>query len=205
MITLSVRGTKTGCLGQAVLGLAALGVLLLTLWAILGPRAPDTMVPGAAAASPEAPQSTSKIGPSGLPVPRFVSLKNDSTNVRRGPSSDHAVLYVYTRKGLPVEIVAEFEHWRRIRDSAGEEGWVYKSLLSGTRTILIAPWQTGIIAELRRKPEATAVLVARLEPGVEGEVESCDGAWCAITTGDYKGFVEQKMLFGVYPGEVFGN
>lgn len=205
MITLSVPGTKTGRLGQAVLGLAALAVLLLTLWAILGPRGPDGVVPGAVAASPQEPQSTSKIGPSGLPVPRFVSLKNESTNVRRGPSSDHAVLYVYKRKGTPVEIVAEFEHWRRIRDSAGAEGWVYKSLLSGTRTILIAPWKPGITVELRRRPDATAALVARMEAGVGGEVESCDGVWCAIAAGGYEGFVEQNMLFGAYPGEIFGN
>ena len=198
-------GTKTGRVGQALLALASLGVLLLTAWAIMGPRSPDTVVPGAVAASPQEPQSTSKIGPSGLPVPRFVSLKNESTNVRRGPSSDHGVLYVYQRKGTPVEIVAEFEHWRRIRDSAGAEGWVYKSLLSGTRTILIAPWKTDIVVELRSRPQATAALVARLEPGVQGEVESCNGVWCAISTGGYDGFVSQNMLFGVYPGETFGD
>ncbi len=198
-------GTKTGRVGQALLALASLGVLLLTAWAIMGPRSSDTVVPGAVAASPQEPQSTSKIGPSGLPVPRFVSLKNESTNVRRGPSSDHGVLYVYQRKGTPVEIVAEFEHWRRIRDSAGAEGWVYKSLLSGTRTILIAPWKTDIVVELRRRPQATAALVARLEPGVQGEVESCNGAWCAISAGGYDGFVSQNMLFGVYPGETFGD
>ncbi len=198
-------GTKTGRVGQALLALASLGVLLLTAWAIMGPRSPDTVVPGAVAASPQEPQSTSKIGPSGLPVPRFVSLKNESTNVRRGPSSDHGVLYVYQRKGTPVEIVAEFEHWRRIRDSAGAEGWVYKSLLSGTRTILIAPWKTDIVVELRRRPQATAALVARLEPGVQGEVESCNGVWCAISAGGYDGFVSQNMLFGVYPGETFGD
>ncbi len=198
-------GTKTGRVGQALLALASLGVLLLTAWAIMGPRSPDTVVPGAVAASPQEPQSTSKIGPSGLPVPRFVSLKNDNTNVRRGPSSDHGVLYVYQRKGTPVEIVAEFEHWRRIRDSAGAEGWVYKSLLSGTRTILIAPWKTDIVVELRRRPQATAALVARLEPGVQGEVESCNGVWCAISAGGYDGFVSQNMLFGVYPGETFGD
>jgi SH3-like domain-containing protein len=200
-----VPGTKTGRVGQALLALASLGVLLLTAWAIMGPRSSDTVVPGAVAASPQEPQSTSKIGPSGLPVPRFVSLKNESTNVRRGPSSDHGVLYVYQRKGTPVEIVAEFEHWRRIRDSAGAEGWVYKSLLSGTRTILIAPWKTDIVVELRRRPQATAALVARLEPGVQGEVESCNGAWCAISAGGYDGFVSQNMLFGVYPGETFGD
>ena len=198
-------GTKTGRVGQALLALASLGVLLLTAWAIMGPRSPDTVVPGAVAASPQEPQSTSKIGPSGLPVPRFVSLKNESTNVRRGPSSDHGVLYVYQRKGTPVEIMAEFEHWRRIRDSAGAEGWVYKSLLSGTRTILIAPWKTDIVVELRRRPQATAALVARLEPGVQGEVESCNGVWCAISAGGYDGFVSQNMLFGVYPGETFGD
>ena len=198
-------GTKTGRVGQALLALASLGVLLLTAWAIMGPRSPDTVVPGAVAASPQEPQSTSKIGPSGLPVPRFVSLKNDNTNVRRGPSSDHGVLYVYQRKGTPVEIMAEFEHWRRIRDSAGAEGWVYKSLLSGTRTILIAPWKTDIVVELRRRPQATAALVARLEPGVQGEVESCNGVWCAISAGGYDGFVSQNMLFGVYPGETFGD
>ena len=198
-------GTKTGRVGQALLALASLGVLLLTVWAIMGPRSPDTVVPGAVAASPQEPQSTSKIGPSGLPVPRFVSLKNESTNVRRGPSSDHGVLYVYQRKGTPVEIMAEFEHWRRIRDSAGAEGWVYKSLLSGTRTILIAPWKTDIVVELRRRPQATAALVARLEPGVQGEVESCNGVWCAISAGGYDGFVSQNMLFGVYPGETFGD
>jgi SH3-like domain-containing protein len=191
--------------GQALLALASLGVLLLTVWAIMGPRSSDSVVPGAVAASPQEPQSTSKIGPSGLPVPRFVSLKNDNTNVRRGPSSDHGVLYVYQRKGTPVEIVAEFEHWRRIRDSAGAEGWVYKSLLSGTRTILIAPWKTDIVVELRRRPQATAALVARLEPGVQGEVESCNGVWCAISAGGYDGFVSQNMLFGVYPGETFGD
>ncbi len=198
-------GTKTGRVGQALLALASLGVLLLTVWAIMGPRSSDSVVPGAVAASPQEPQSTSKIGPSGLPVPRFVSLKNDNTNVRRGPSSDHGVLYVYQRKGTPVEIVAEFEHWRRIRDSAGAEGWVYKSLLSGTRTILIAPWKTDIVVELRRRPQATAALVARLEPGVQGEVESCNGVWCAISAGGYDGFVSQNMLFGVYPGETFGD
>ena len=71
---------------------------------------------------------------SGLPVPRFVSVKADRVNVRGGPDKDHDVSWVYTRVGWPVEIIAEFENWRRIRDSDGAEGWVYHSLLSGKRT-----------------------------------------------------------------------
>src|ERR1700692_4714260 len=74
---------------------------------------------------------------SGLPVPRYVSLKSDHVNVRAGPTKDNAVAGVCTRSGLPVEITAEYENWRRVRDSEGAEGWVYHSLLSGRRTAVL--------------------------------------------------------------------
>src|SRR3954470_16731832 len=77
------------------------------------------------------------VSSSGLPVPRYVSLKSDHVNVRAGPTKDNDVAWVYTRAGLPVEITAEFENWRRVRDSEGAEGWVYHSLLSGRRTAVV--------------------------------------------------------------------
>src|SRR5918995_3250361 len=76
----------------------------------------------------------------GLPVPRYVSLKTDRVNLREGPSKDHRTAWVFQRAGLPVEIVAEYETWRRIRDAEGTEGWVLHSLLSGRRTPLVMPW-----------------------------------------------------------------
>ncbi len=88
-------------------------------------------------------QAGKSTGPSGLPLPRFVSLKAEKVNVRRGPSSDHAVAWVFQRKGMPVEIVAEFDNWRRIRDSDGEEGWILQNMLSGRRTAVVAPWRKG--------------------------------------------------------------
>ena len=72
-------------------------------------------------------------------MPRFVSLKSDRVNVRAGPNKDQDVAWVYTRAGMPVEITAEFENWRRIRDWEGAEGWVYHSLLSGRRTAVVVP------------------------------------------------------------------
>ena len=81
---------------------------------------------------------------SGLPVPRYVSLKTDRVNLREGPSKDHRTAWVFQRAGLPVEITAEHETWRRIRDAEGTEGWVLHSLLSGRRTALVMPWaKTG--------------------------------------------------------------
>ena len=76
---------------------------------------------------------------SGLPIPRFVSLKSDRVNARSGPNKDQDVRWVYTHAGMPVEVTAEFENWRRIRDWEGAEGWVYHSLLSGKRTATVVP------------------------------------------------------------------
>ncbi len=86
----------------------------------------------------------SPVTTSGLPVPRYVSLKSDHVNVRAGPTKDNDVAWVYTRSGLPVEITAEFENWRRVRDSEGAEGWVYHSLLSGRRTAVSGARQAGV-------------------------------------------------------------
>lgn len=156
----------------------------------------------AAAAAETSPSTEVKgLGPSGLPVPRFVSLKTDIVNVRRGPSSEHEVAWVFRRKGLPVEIIAEFEHWRRIRDSEGEEGWVYQSLLAGNRTAIVEPWKKGATVALRSKPETSAAAVAMLRSGVVAEVEQCTGQWCELTVDGYEGWIDQATLFGVYPGE----
>ena len=104
-------------------------------------------------------------GRRGLPIPRFVSLKTDTVNVRRGPSSEHAIAWVFKRKGLPVEIIAEFEHWRRIRDSEGEEGWVYMSMLAGHRTAIVAPWKKDQAIAMRRSAEDQAAALAMLKSG----------------------------------------
>src|SRR5437660_1046445 len=107
------------------------------------------------------------IGPkSGLPMPRFVSLKPDRVNVRGGPTRDHEVTFVYTRAGLPVEITAESDNWRRIRDWEGSEGWVYHSLLSGRRTALIAPKEKTQLVPLLDTGDANGVVVAQLQAGV---------------------------------------
>src|SRR6476661_542502 len=103
---------------------------------------------------------------SGLPIPRFVSLKSDRVNLREGPSKDHRTSWVFQRAGLPVEITAEFETWRRIRDSEGAEGWVLHSLLSGRRTGLVAPWWKQGPLPLYAAPDAKAGMVAQLQPGV---------------------------------------
>jgi SH3-like domain-containing protein len=139
--------------------------------------------------------------PSGLPVPRFVSLKVDRVNVRGGPDKDHDVSWIYTRVGWPVEITAEFENWRRIRDSDGSEGWVYHSLLSGKRMAAVQLKSKTDLAPLHAKPDAESAVLARLQSGVLGSVKHCNGSWCRLTGDGFDGWIEQQRLWGVYPDE----
>ena len=137
----------------------------------------------------------------GLPVPRYVSLRSGAVNMRQGPSKEHGTLWIYRREGLPVEITAEFEIWRKIRDSDGTEGWVLHSLLSGRRTALVSPWHKDGLIEVRARPDSAAPVAARLEPRVVAQVRKCDHHWCRISGKEFDGFVAQKELWGVYPNE----
>jgi SH3-like domain-containing protein len=138
---------------------------------------------------------------SSLPVPRFVSIKADRVNVRGGPDKDHDVSYIYTRVGWPVEITAEFEDWRRIRDSDGTEGWVYHSLLSGKRTAVVQMKSKTELAQLYGKPDDKSAVTAQLQVGVLATVKHCTGSWCEISGDGFEGWVQQNELWGVYPNE----
>jgi SH3-like domain-containing protein len=138
---------------------------------------------------------------SSLPVPRFVSLKPDRVNVRGGPTRDHEVSFVYTRAGLPVEITAESDNWRRIRDWEGSEGWVYHSLLSGRRTAVVSPKDKKQLVPLHYSSDASSVVIAKLQAGVLASVKRCDGSWCQIAGAGFEGWVVQQQLWGVYPNE----
>lgn len=197
---MSLSRTVMRRLGSLGLAAACLAVAGLAAWSFLGSR-PDSL---AGTAQGEITGSLAPaartLGPSRLPIPRFVSIKADKANVRRGPSSEHAVAWVFQQKGLPVEIVAEFGNWRRIRDSDGEEGWILQNLLTGKRTAVVAPWRKGEALAMADRP-GSGNMVARVSAGVIGEVEACDGQWCTLRAGGYRGFIEQTQLWGVYPGE----
>ncbi len=139
---------------------------------------------------------------SGLPVPRFVSLKADKVNMHIGPAKTYEVKWLYQRAGLPVEITAEFETWRRIRDADGTEGWVYHSLLSGRRTGMVTARAADDLVTLHEKPDAQSAVTARLERGVIATVKRCTGeGWCYLAGRGFEGFVQQTRLWGVYPNE----
>jgi len=132
-----------------------------------------------------------------LPVPRFVSLRASKVNMRTGPGVHYPVEWVFVRKGTPVEIVAEFENWRKVRNWQGTEGWVYRGLLSSRRAMVT----TGERRALRGDPSLEAKVVAQVEPGVYGWIEKCEGKWCRLAVVGITGWLQRFEFWGVYPEE----
>ncbi|MEW9807293.1 SH3 domain-containing protein [Mesorhizobium sp. ZMM04-5] len=164
------------------------------------------VAPPAAAAPAEQQEASpdARRGPSGLPLPRFVSLKSGRVNSRIGPGVNYAVDWLYLKPGLPMEIIQEYDNWRRVRDADGSEGWINQSLLSGRRTAIAAPWQKGKDAriDLFDRPEASGRVVAIVEPGAIGNIRSCDGQWCEMSFAGRNGWIMQSQVWGAYPGEL---
>lgn len=134
---------------------------------------------------------------SGLEVPRFVALRSGEVNVRTGPGQRYPILWVFQRRYLPVEIIAEFDTWRRVRDREGAVGWVHQSTLTGRRSVIV----TGPTRTLKRRPEPAAPPVAQAEAGVIAHLLECAGGWCRVDAGGYKGWLKRAEIWGVYANE----
>jgi SH3-like domain-containing protein len=153
------------------------------------------------APSPSAGSAAVETGKSGLPLPRFVSLKASKVNVRVGPGENYAIAWTFTRAALPVEVIQEFDTWRRVRDSDGAVGWVLQSLLSSKRTVVVAPWSSGAPKPVHAAPASDAAVTAYVEAGIQADVPTCQRNWCRISGRGFSGWIEQSQLWGVYPGE----
>lgn len=129
--------------------------------------------------------------------PRFASLRSKNVNSRVGPGNTYPIEWHYARQNLPVEIIAEFDVWRQIRDPDGSISWVHKSLLSGKRHAMILHKNRKLFCE----PNVSARVVAIAEPGVIGRLLECRQAWCKIDVEKSQGWVKRRFLSGVYPHE----
>ena len=133
-----------------------------------------------------------------LLMPRFVSLKASEGNVRRGPSLQHRIDWVFKHRGMPLRVVAEHGHWRRVEDREGAGGWVHYTLISGARTVLIKDAKVP----LYKLADASSPLAAIVDTGVIGRLGNCKEDWCRITVSGTKGWLKRDQVWGLMPGEV---
>jgi len=166
-----------------------LRVLVVMIWACVsaGPIMAQELAAGPA------------IGPeTNLPLPRFVSLRATEANVRRGPSLSHRIDWVFKRRDMPLQVIAEYGHWRRVIDRDGQGGWVHFRMLSGARTAIVMGDDP---VAMRIRADMDAMETALLEPGVIGRLGDCDPDWCRLNTGGYRGWVQRTSLWGIAEGE----
>jgi len=146
------------------------------------------------------PVSAAGVTGSGLPLPRFASLRSDEANLRSGPGTRYPVDWIFTRHDLPVEVIAEFDAWRKIRDWQGTEGWVHETFLSPKRTVVI----TGERRRLRADPDGKAPTLAFLDPDVIARLVTCPHQrpdYCKVEIQNFQGWLKRDEFWGVYPGE----
>ena len=151
--------------------------------------------------SPVRAQGPADEGETGLTLPRFVSLRSNHINARSGPGARYPIEWVYMQKSAPVEIIAEFELWRKIKDWQGSESWVHKSMLSGKRSVkVITPGENNVYA----KDDFKAKIIAKVEDEVVGEIEKCpvNNSFCKIKFASITGWVPRQNLYGIYPEEI---
>lgn len=145
-------------------------------------------------------QALAQQSASGLPLPRFVSLRAEEVNLRTGPGVRYPIEWVITKRELPVEIIAEFETWRKIRDSQGTDGWVHQTMLTGRRTLMVLG--PGV-KKLRRTDSDAAAPLVNVEPGVIGRLLQCprNSEFCRVEVEGYQGWFRREEFWGVYKGE----
>lgn len=143
--------------------------------------------------------SVAQVKTSGLPLPRFASIKTKQANMRSGPGLRYPIEWVYLKKGLPVEIIADFENWRLVRDWEGTEGWIHVQMLYGKRMARVM----GVERILRKRPNENARPIAKIESGVIGLIEKCPRAskYCKLDVKGYKGWLKRDEFWGIYPKE----
>lgn len=168
----------------------AVAVLAAAVLLVAGAAPAQQADGGAENAGPAEPP-----GRTGRPLPRFASLRADEVNMRTGPGLRYPIEWVYRRRNLPVEIVDEFETWRRVRDWEGTVGWVHQSMLHGLRTVRVQEKTRT----LRREPAAGAAPVARAEAGVIAILDTCADGWCRLEFDGLGGWVRRDALYGVTP------
>jgi SH3-like domain-containing protein len=137
------------------------------------------------------------IAETGLPLPRFASLRANKVHLRTGPGVRYPVDWIFVQRHMPIEIVAEFDNWRKVRDWQGTEGWVHRTMLSGKRMAVVK----GGVQPLRGEPDSNAALTARVMEKVIARILECEGEWCRVEIGKQRGWMRRTHIWGVYENE----
>ena len=142
------------------------------------------------------PLAANQNGSTGLPLPRFATLKADTVNMRKGPGRDYHIIWTYQKQNYPVKIIAEYKNWRKVKDHYNHVGWVHKALLSGKKSVMVVHTKQTLVP-IFNKPRDNAELIAYAEPFALGTFIKCNAGWCAIEFDGASGWVNKNFIWGI--------
>jgi SH3-like domain-containing protein len=202
---------KHGGVARQISLWVAVALVPTLIWAETRPRPrPDPAPVQKTTAEPAIPSAPAKAGPAkpardprkgavtGLPIPRYVTLKGGEGNARRGPGLTHRIDWVFTTAGTPLRVTAEYDTWRRVEDFEGMGGWIHFTLLSGVRGIIV----TKDMAEFHVLPDTASPVAFQAEAGALAKIMTCSLDWCRVKVDGEKGWALKSDFWGVDPDEV---
>lgn len=139
------------------------------------------------------------MGASGYPLPRFMSLVNDKTNMRTGPGLEYPIDWIYLKEDYPLKVIAEYGNWRKIVDVDGSTGWILRSLLSLKRYGLIISGTQNFY----KSPENRRQITVAAEQDVIGTINKCTNNWCEMEVGGFTGWINNENIWGALNQESF--
>ena len=133
-------------------------------------------------------------------LPRFVSLRVSSANLRTGPGERFPIEWVYQKKGLPVELLKKYDIWRKIRDYEGTEGWVHRRMLTDNRTVMTQNADQSVLYD---EEDPSSAIIAFIDPMVIGRLQECPNKslFCKVAFPGATGWILRENLYGLYPAE----
>ena len=124
----------------------------------------------------------------------FRTLRNDKTNLRLGPSFEYPIKIFYKKKFLPVLIQEKFGNFRKIRDHENNVGWIHVSQLSKKKAAIVVDGDLIMF----KNPTIYSNPIVALKEGRLVKIHKCRKKWCKIKSGDFKGWVKNKNLWGLF-------
>jgi SH3-like domain-containing protein len=109
------------------------------------------------------------------------------------PSLRGSRLYV-APQGMPVQVVTSYGDWVKVRDAAGDMGWLEARALSARRNVIVRVAN----ARVRAAPNDDAALVMTADKGVLLElVDPQGGPWVQVRHRDgIAGYVKAAEVWG---------
>jgi len=135
---------------------------------------------------------------SGALAAEYVSVQNDGVNVRSGPSTNDEVRWEVF-KNFPLQVIKRQGDWAQVTDFEGDTGWIYSSLLSSEKSVIVRKSKVNLRAQPNSDKDTRIIAIVKY--GVVFTPLEKKGDWLKVRHADgTDGWISKDM---VWPSDPF--